>query len=187
MKITQTLYITSGADFRDWLAEHYATATDIWLLYPSKASGKPRISYNDAVEAALCFGWIDSTVRNYDAESSAQRFTPRKPKSGYSQPNIERLRKLRDAGELLPQVREQVAPILAREFAFPEDILDAIRANERAWEHYQRFSAPYRRIRVAFIESARNRPEEFKKRLRHFIAKTERNTLFGFGGIDAYF
>ena len=56
MKITQTLYVTDGAAFRAWLAEYSASAAEIWLIYPSKASGRPRISYNDAVEAALCFG-----------------------------------------------------------------------------------------------------------------------------------
>ncbi len=88
---------------------------------------------------------------------------------------------------MLPQVRAQLEPILARGFVFPDDIIAAIQANERAWVHYQGFSSACRRIRVAFIEGARTRPAEFQKRLRHFIAMTEKNCLLGFGGIDAYF
>ncbi len=187
MNVTQILYVDKAADFRRWLMEHHTTAADVWLLYPSKASGKPRISDNAAVEVALCFGWIDSTVRNHDAESSVQRFSPRRPNSPYSQANSECHRRLRDKNQLLPQVRAQLEPILAREFVFPDDIIAAIQANERAWVHYQGFSPAYRRIRVAFIEGARTRPAEFQKRLRHFIAMTEKNRLFGFGGIDAYF
>jgi len=185
--ISQTLYVTSRGEWRQWLQTHYASAPEIWLVYPRRATGKPRIVYNDAVEEALCFGWIDSTVKTLDKDATVQRFSPRNPRSSYSQQNIERLRRLQAAGTLRPEIAESTQDILAKGFIFPDDILAAIRAHPRAWEHYQTFSPSYQRIRVAFIEGARKRPAEFKKRLDYFIAMCEKNKLFGFGGIEAYY
>lgn len=187
MEITQTLYVTDPSDWRAWLQEHYKTENEIWLEYYKKHTGKPRIGYNDAVEQALCFGWIDSIVRKLDEERTAQRFSPRKPKSGYSQANVERLRYLVKHCQVIDEVLESLGDILEHEFVFPQDILDVIKADEEAWENYQKFSAPYRRIRVAFIETARNRPDEFEKRLNYFIKMTRLNKQFGFGGIEKYF
>ena len=100
MDVTQTLYAANQKDWRKWLKRNYKTEKEIWLVYYKKTSGKPRIEYNDAVEQALCFGWIDSTVRKLDEERFAQKFSPRKPKSGYSQANKERLRKLIAGGKV---------------------------------------------------------------------------------------
>src|SRR5260221_11958148 len=94
MEITQTLYITNRKDWRDWLKQNYKTEKEIWLVYPKKATGKPRIEYNDAVEEALCFGWIDSIVKKLDEGHTVQRFSPRNPKAKYSHANVERLRDL---------------------------------------------------------------------------------------------
>jgi len=74
-----------------------------------------------------------------------------------------------------------------QEFIFPTDILDAIRADKQAWSNYQNYSEPYKRIRIAFIEGARKRPEEFQKRLKYFIKMTRENKLIGFGGVEKYY
>ena len=146
------------------------------------------LSYNDAVEEALCFGWIDSTSRRVDEYHRAQRFTPRRAGSAYSQPNIERLLWLNERDLIHPEVRESILPLLRAPFVFPEDILEALRRDETVWENYRRFSEPYRRIRIAYIEAARRRPAEFEKRLSSFIEKTRRNKLIvGYGGIDKYY
>jgi len=187
MEITQTLYITKAKDWRAWLKKHYKTEKEIWLVYPKKATGKPRIEYNDAVEEALCFGWIDSIVKKLDDEHTVQRFSPRKPKAKYSQANLERLRNLVAKKKVVKEVTETLGDILNEKFVIPPDILKEIKANKEAWKHFQKFSAPYKRIRIAFIAGARHRPEEFKKRLRHFIKMTEQNKIFGFGGIEKHF
>ncbi len=186
MKITKTLYVPNRKAWRDWLKKHYKTEREIWLVYYRKQAGKPRIPYNDAVEEALCFGWIDSTVKNLDAERFAQKFSPRKPKSGYSQPNKERLRRLIEQGKVMKDVLVTVGDISTEAFEIPSDILHALKANEQAWENFQSYSASYQHIRVAFIDAARSRPEEFRKRLKHFIRMTEQNKQFGFG-IETYF
>ena len=187
MQITKILYVAEPQEWRKWLEANYKTEREIWLVYYKKGSGKPRIEYNDAVEQALCFGWIDSNVKKLDEERSAQRFSPRKPKSGYSQANIERLRYLVAQGMVLDEVLASLGDVLERKFVFPPDILEAIRSDDRAWENYQNFSEPYKRIRIAFIEGARNRPEEFQKRLNYFIKTARENKLIGFGGIDKYY
>lgn len=187
MEITKTLYVTDRKDWRKWLREHYKSAKEIWLVYPKKETGKPRIAYNDAVEEALCFGWIDSTVKTLDKGRSAQRFSPRKLKSGYSPANKERLRKLVKQRKVIKAVRETLGDILEQKFEIPKDILRAIKANQEAWKNFQKFSDAYKRIRIGFIDGARKRPEEFKKRLRYFIKMTEKNKQYGFGGIDKHF
>jgi uncharacterized protein YdeI (YjbR/CyaY-like superfamily) len=181
------LYFTDRAEWRAWLTENHDREKEAWLLYPKKASGRPRILYNDAVEEALCFGWIDSRVKRIDEYSYAQRFSPRKPKSGYSEANKQRLSALVKQGKVISSVLATLGGILDEEYAAPADILNALQANEQAWENYQRFSPGYRRIRVAFIESARNRPAEFEKRLNYFIKMTEKNRLFGFGGVEKHY
>jgi uncharacterized protein YdeI (YjbR/CyaY-like superfamily) len=187
MEITQTLYITNRKDWRNWLKKHYKTETEIWLVYPKKATGKSRIGYNDAVEEALCFGWIDSINKKLDDDHTVQRFSPRKPKSKYSQANIERLRYLVAKKKVIKEVAEILDDVLSQEFVIPPDILKAVKANKKAWEHFQAFSDSYIRIRIAFIDGARTRPEEFKKRLRYFVEMTEKNKMFGFGGIEKHF
>ena len=187
MEISKTLYVTNHKDWRDWLKKHYQTEKEIWLVFPKKATGKPRIEYNDAVEEALCFGWIDSLVKKLDEGHTVQRFSPRKPKTKYSQANIERLRTLVAQKKVIQEIVESLGNVLNEEFVIPPDILKAIKANKEAWNNFQAFSESYKRIRIAFIDGARNRPEEFQKRLHYFIVMTKKNRMFGFGGIEKHF
>jgi uncharacterized protein YdeI (YjbR/CyaY-like superfamily) len=186
MDISQTLYITGRKAWREWLKKHYRTEPEIWLVYPKKATGKPRIGYNDAVEEALCFGWIDSITRTIDQERYAQRFTPRNPRSKYSQTNKERLRRLIERRKVMPEVLDSIGDQLEEQFIFPEDIKAALQANPQVWENFQRYSDAYQRIRIAYVDTARKRPGEFEKRLKNLIEKTEQDVQFGFG-IESYY
>jgi uncharacterized protein YdeI (YjbR/CyaY-like superfamily) len=153
-----------------------------------KESGEKSLSYNDAVEEALCFGWIDSTIKHIDPLHRAQRFTPRRKGSPYSRQNIERLIWLDAQGMIHPSVRDDVLPIIRAPFIFPADIIEALKQDDAVWNNYQHFSDSYQRIRVAYIDAARKRPEEFQKRLDNFIEKTRQNKLIkGYGGIDKYY
>ena len=187
MEISKTLHVTNPKDWRAWLKKNYKTEKEIWLVYYKKATGRPRIEYNDAVEEALCFGWIDSTAKRLDEERTAQRFSPRRPNVQYSQANKERLRSLVEQGKVIKEVLDSLGDMLTEKFEIPPDILNAIQANEEAWKNFQKFSDSYKRIRIAFIDGARNRPEEFQKRLMYFIKMTEKNKMFGFGGIEKHF
>ena len=186
MDVTKTLYVTNRGDWRNWLEEHSRSEKEIWLVYYRKQAGKPRIPYNDAVEEALCFGWIDSIIKNLDQERYAQRFTPRKPQSEFSQTNKERLKKLIEQGKVMPEVLLSLNDVDLEDFECPRDIMAAIRENEQAWENFQRYSGSYQRIRIAYIDRGRNRSGEYEKRLKHFIRMTEQDKQFGFGIEDYY-
>src|SRR5256886_5326331 len=94
MEIGTTLYVKDRRQWRAWLASHHKTAPEIWLIYYKKHSGRPRIPYSDAVEEALCYGWIDSITKPVDEDRWAQRFSPRRPSSRLSEMNRERVRRL---------------------------------------------------------------------------------------------
>ncbi len=173
--------------WRAWPQKNYKSKDETWLVYAKKHTGKTRISYNDAVEEALCFGWIDSIVKTVDDGHFAQRFSVRKNTSNWSQLNIERLRLLVNEGNIMPEVLEALPDLSVEEFEVPADILVAIKANDEAWRNYQGFSAPYIRIRISYIDAARSRPEEFDKRLENFIKKSEQNKLIGQGGVEKYY
>jgi uncharacterized protein YdeI (YjbR/CyaY-like superfamily) len=102
MEVTETVYVSTRAAWRAWLKRHHASQKVVWLIYYKKGSGKPRVEYADAVEEALCFGWIDSTTKTLDAERYVQRFTPRKKGSNWSGPNLERIKRLVAAGQMTP-------------------------------------------------------------------------------------
>ncbi|MCU0501910.1 MAG: YdeI/OmpD-associated family protein [Anaerolineae bacterium] len=184
---SKLLYVTDRKEWRDWLTKHYKSESEVWLVYYKKHSGKPRIPYNDAVEEALCFGWIDSTVKGIDEDRFAQRFSVRNPRTLYSQANKERLKELIKQGRVVDEVVATLGNLMEEQFEIPPDILEAIKANEKAWTNFQAFSGSYIRIRIAFIDGARKRPEEFEKRLRYFIKMTEMNRQLGFGGIEKYY
>ncbi len=187
MEITKTLYVTDRKEWRKWLQANYKKEPEIWLVYYRKSSGQPRIAYNDAVEEALCFGWIDSQTKGIDGEKFAQRFSPRNPKTPYSPTNKERLRELLGQGRVLPEVAATLGYLEAEKFEIAADILRAIKADKPAWENFQKFSDRYKRIRIGFIEGARDRPEEFAKRLDYFVGQTAKNKQYGFGGVEKYF
>ena len=184
----KTFYTSDRNKWRNYLEKHFATEKEIWFVFPMKGSGEESLSYNDAVEEALCFGWIDSTIRHTDEFHRAQRFTPRRKGSPYSQPNIERLIWLNSQGLIHPSIREEILSVIEAPFEFPGDIIDVLKQDDIVWKNYQKFSKPYQRIRVAYIEAARKRPEEFQKRLNSFIEKTRKGKLIrGYGGIEKYY
>lgn len=181
-------YTSKREEWRAWLLKNYRTQKDVWFVFPMKESGEESLSYNDAVEEALCFGWIDSTIKHIDRTHRAQHFTPRKKGSAYLRPNIERLIWLEERNLLMPEIRDEVLEVIRAPYIFPVDIIDAIKGDLRAWENYQHLGDGYKRIRIAYIDASRKRPEEFKKRLENFIAKTRDGKLIkGFGGIEKYY
>jgi uncharacterized protein YdeI (YjbR/CyaY-like superfamily) len=100
MEIGETLYVTTRDDFRKWLEENHKSSKEIWLIQYKKATKKPSINYVDAVEEALCFGWIDGTQKSMDTERYALRFSPRRTKSNWTETNKERARRLISEGKM---------------------------------------------------------------------------------------
>ncbi|HEY5999537.1 MAG TPA: YdeI/OmpD-associated family protein [bacterium] len=184
---SRLLEVVTRRAWRAWLKAHAGTASETWLVFWKKHTGHATLVYNDAVEEALCFGWIDSTVRRLDDDRYAQRFTPRRPGRPYSQANKERLRYLAAKGLVAPAVLATLDFLDEKDFPIAADILAALKAEPAAWRNFQRFPPAYVRIRVGFVEGARRRPQEFAKRLRHFVRMTKENRRFGFGGIEKHY
>lgn len=131
-----------------------------------KGYRQPSLSYNDAVEEALAFGWIDSTVKKLDEDRFAQRFSPRRKTSGLSQSNRERARNFISEGRMTPTGLAAIAHVFdpgEPDAAQPEispDILEPLQANAEAWKNFQKLPESYRRIRIAYIESRRRHGQE---------------------------
>jgi uncharacterized protein YdeI (YjbR/CyaY-like superfamily) len=110
MEIGETIYVTTGDEFRQWLVKNHKDKKEIWLIQHKKATKKPSIKYVDAVEEALCFGWIDGLEKSMDAERYALRFSPRRPKSNWTNTNKDRARKLIAEGRMTPAGRATLPP-----------------------------------------------------------------------------
>jgi len=101
MEIGETLYVTDREDFRKWLEKNHKSKKEIWLIHYKKAANKPSINYVEAVEEALCFGWVDGLQKSMDTERYALRFSPRRPKSNWTETNRERARRLIAEGKMM--------------------------------------------------------------------------------------
>ncbi|MGH2583063.1 MAG: YdeI/OmpD-associated family protein [Anaerolineales bacterium] len=185
MKLGKTLEVSSRAAWRRWLAANHKKADEIWLVFYRKSSGKPRISYNDAVEEALCYGWIDSILKPIDKERFAQRFSSRRPKSNLSEMNKQRIRKLIANKKMtkagLAAVEGLYKPAKEKKLRAPSYLLKALKAEPGIWRNFEKFPESYKRIRVAYIESQkRHGKEQHQRALNHFVRMTAKNKRIGF-------
>ena len=186
MNLGKTLYVTNRKEWRSWLAKNHTGEKEIWLIFYRKSSGKPRIPYNDAVEEALCYGWIDSLQKGIDEEKFAQRFSPRKPTSRLSEMNKERIRRLIRQNIMTTAGLDAISGIFdiakdrEKKTAIAPDILRALKTDDKAWENFRNFPEGYKKVRLGFLESRRRHGDEvFQKSLRHFIRMTAENKKFG--------
>ncbi|HEY5037688.1 MAG TPA: YdeI/OmpD-associated family protein [bacterium] len=183
MKLGKTLYVTTPKAWRTWLKKNHKTQKEIWLIYYRKESGKPRIAYNDAVDEALCFGWIDSTVKKIDLPRFAQRFTPRKKRSPCSEMNKARARRMIAEGRMtkagLDALGHEKDLLKPTKLKLARVVQRALQKDSKTWQHFQKFPDSYKRIRIGWIEGSRHRPAFFKTRLRFFVKMTTQNKMFG--------
>jgi uncharacterized protein YdeI (YjbR/CyaY-like superfamily) len=175
----KTLYVKDRKQWRSWLANHGQRTKEIWLIYPKKHSGKVRIPYDDAVEEALCFGWIDGVTGKLDADRYVQRFTPRLPSSRWSPINIRRARKLIKAGKMTAVGTQAFRPERQSEAhptELPKILVETFQKCAAAWENYQRFPPFYRRMTIAWVASAKKEETRLKRldKLMEFSAENKR-------------
>ncbi len=175
----QTHHFETAAEFRAWLADNHATETELGVVLHRKASGKPTMTWSDAVDQALCFGWIDGVARGLDETSRVQRFTPRKPKSNWSAVNIRKVEALRQQGLMTPageaafarreESRSAVYSYENRHLAALNPEREALfRANPTAWEFFSRQPLGYRQT-AAYVVMSAKREETRSKRLARLI------------------
>ena len=180
LDVGETLEARTPAAWRAWLKPNHAKTKEIWLVYHDRSSGKRSISYNDAVDEALAFGWIDSTVKKLGPHSRAQRFTPRRKGSPLSEMNKARVLRVIKEGRMTPAGLAAIGGAVMREpLRVAPDIRRALRAVPAAWTQFQRLPAAYKRIRLGWIEAARGRPEIFATRLRYFVRMTAQGKQYG--------
>lgn len=172
MEVTNLLEIHTREELYAWYLENHATATDFWLRVNRAAADCPGVvRYVDAVEVALCFGWIDSTMKRIDDGKPVQHFTPRRKGSNWCEQNLVRCRRLVRLGEMTPAGLAVAPPLDSRHFVFEEWVLDAIKADKEAWLHFKAFPENYRRIKVDRIQHYQRtgRPDYALQTLRKFI------------------
>lgn len=183
---TNLKFFKTPAEFRKWLENNHATSAELWLAFYKKGSDRPSITYSEALDEALCYGWIDGVRKAVDDISYTQRFTPRKPKSIWSLVNIRRVNVLTQFGRMMApglaafKARDEER---ARKYSYenrPQALGDAyekkFRAKKKAWEFYQSQAPWYRRTSSFWVMSARQE-ETRMRRLDHLIshsAKGER-------------
>jgi uncharacterized protein YdeI (YjbR/CyaY-like superfamily) len=170
---------TTRAAWRDWLAAHHTQTTGVWLVTWKKATGQPHLPYDEAVEEALCFGWIDSKSNKLDDARSMLWFSPRKPGTGWSRPNKERVIRLTAAGLMAPAGLDKVAAAQAdgswnaldtvEALVLPDDLVQALAAYPQATAFFAAFPRSIKRGILEWIVSAR-KPETRAAR----IAETAR-------------
>lgn len=172
MEVTNLLDIHTREELYRWYQENHHKVNDFWLRVNRAAKDCPGVvRYVDAVEVALCFGWIDSTQKKIDEGKPVQHFTPRRKGSNWCERNLIRCRRLVQLGEMTPAglaVAPDLDPSL---FVFEDWVLDAIKADEGAWANYLAFPENYRRIRVDYIQHYRQtgRKEEAQNALQRFV------------------
>jgi uncharacterized protein YdeI (YjbR/CyaY-like superfamily) len=180
VNIGKTLRVTTRKAWRAWLEKNHARKKEIWLVYATKKSGKARVPYSDAVEEALCFGWIDGTVKSIDENYFAQRFSPRRSaKSQLSETNKERVRRLIRAGLMTPAGMEKIRGRMSEKFVLPPDVVAALKRDPQTWKNFQRFPKWYQRVRVVWLDMSRGREEISQARLRYFLKMTAQNKRYG--------
>jgi uncharacterized protein YdeI (YjbR/CyaY-like superfamily) len=183
------LYVKDRDEWRSWLEENHATGKEVWLIFFKKNTGKPSIPYEDAVEEAICFGWIDSIVRKIDAERYSQKFTPRTGRAGWSATNKVRAERMIEQERMteagLNTIREakrngswDEIPASKKAWGMPVELKEALAASELASKNFKRMAPSYQKQCAGWIASAK-RGETRIKRTREVIGLLERNQKLG--------
>ena len=157
----KTFLARSADDWRRWLEEHHDCESEVWLIFYKRHTGEPTVEYSDALDEALCYGWIDSLIKRIDDSRFARKFTPRKTDSRWSSINRQRYAMLKAAGRLKqpgverpPTKRTYDAPA-PRPTTIPPYILDAVKVSAVVWRHFEALT-PAERLRYAhWIDSAK--------------------------------
>ena len=187
MDMTKTLRVVNRHDWRAWLEQNHDRETEIWLIFYKAHTRQPGVSYEEAVEEALCFGWIDSIVKRIDDDRYAQKFTPRKAGSQWSVSNKRRVAKLIRESRMTPAGLAKVTyddpsdpPVDegTPELALAEELEAALIADEVAWAQFNRLAPSQRRNYVRWVMSAR-KDETRLRRLSEIIALLRQGKALG--------
>ena len=187
MKITQTFTAPDRATWRKWLTEHCASESEVWLVYYKSGTDIPTISYNDSLEEALCFGWVDSLIQKIDEQKYARKFTPRKSGSKWSELNKHLVAKLIKEGRMteagMARVEfslEDAPPARPKrpDVPLPDWLKEGLMTSPQAWENFSKLPSSHRRNYILWGSDAK-REETRQRRIQEAIGRLEKNERLG--------
>ncbi len=173
------LHFTVREDLRRWFEAHHSDEKECWIaLKRGSVPVEGRIWYLDAVEEALCFGWIDTTNKIVDGVT-LQKFTPRAKRSKWSELNKERCRRLEKLGLMTDAGRAVLPDMSESGFVIDPEILDAFRKDPVAWENFTSFPSLYQRVRIDTIQRYMKDGDAFERKLRKLVEQSHEGVMFG--------
>ena len=183
-----TVPFTSQSKWADWLAKQHDKSTGVWLKLAKKDSGIPSVTYQEALEVALCYGWIDGLKKSFDEKYFLQKFTPRRPKSIWSKINVEKVERLIASGQMKPAGLKAIEAAKAdgrwekayasqKNISVPEDFQSALDKNKKAKAFFETLNSANRYSYLFRIETAK-KAETRAKRIQQFIEMLEKNEKF---------
>ncbi len=184
MKITKKLHFKNRTEWRNWLEKNHDKEKEIWIIYYKKHTGNHSVPYNDAVEEALCFGWIDGIVKKLDEERYVQRYSPRNPKSLWSETNIKRVKKMVKEGKMTSvglklykdaMKSRQIAPTLSA--TVPPDLIKALMKNKKAWGNFKKFPPSTKLMFTYWVKTAKTK-ETREKRIKRAVELSALNRKY---------
>src|SRR5580692_12952869 len=184
----QILHFKSSADFQFWLEKNHAKSEGLWLRISKKDGGEKSLTYAEALDQALCHGWIDGQKKSFDKLSWLQKFTPRRPKSGWSKINTQHVERLINAGTMAPAGMEAVEAAKAdgrwetaysssRSASPPEDFLKELSKNKKAEAFFKTLNKANVYSIIYRLETAK-KPETREKRMKTILAMMEQGKAF---------
>ncbi|MFF2484597.1 YdeI family protein [Paenibacillus sp. NPDC058071] len=178
MEMDNLVPVQSREELRFWLQENSKTEKCCWVLV-SMTPKSDTLLYLDAVEEALCFGWIDGVKKKISETELAQRLSPRSKKSSWTELNKERVRRLEKLGLMTDEGRKVLPDMDCDSFRIDGVIEGRLKEERQVYENFMAFPDLYKRIRIDTIQSIKNQPELFKSRLDKFITNTKENKMYG--------
>jgi uncharacterized protein YdeI (YjbR/CyaY-like superfamily) len=187
--LSTELYVTNRDEWREWLRKNHDSAKYVWLIYYKQHTRKPSISYEDSVEEAICFGWIDGVIKRVDNERCARKFMPRKSKSRWSESNKKRAEKMMRMGRMteagMSRIKEAKEsgewfkqPVFRKALVIPAFMQEALAKNRKALAYFNELADSYKRQYVGWISNAK-RDETRNKRLAEAITLLEHGRKLG--------
>jgi uncharacterized protein YdeI (YjbR/CyaY-like superfamily) len=178
------LPFASASAWEEWLAEHHAGTDGVWIKIAKKASGTASVTHDEALDVALCYGWIDGQGKTFDDSYFLQKFTPRRPKSLWSKRNIEKVAELTAAGRMQPDGQDEVEAAKVdgrwdaaydspKNMAVPEDFLQALGENEQALAFFNTLNQA-NKYAIAWRLATAKKPETRQRRFDNLLAMIER-------------
>lgn len=180
MNFTNLLTVKNRDELRQWLTENYSKENECWVVVKR---GRPvddgTFWYIDAVEEAMCFGWIDSTTKKMENGITAQRLAPRRKGSLWSELNKERCRRMERLGRMTDAGRAVLPDMSENGFLIDAEILSALKAEPEAWDNFQKFPPLYQRVRIDTIQIKKKQPELFQSRLQKLVENSKKAIMYG--------